>query len=530
MLELNLKKSEKSRSMNTKKICKRALLKVYITSFILLTLTINITAQVGIGTNNPDNSAALHIEDTARGILIPRMTLTQRQAIQSPAEGLMVYQTTNPAGFWYFSNNQWNNLAGAANGGKQTLILSDNITNAEAQAKILAEVGANTQEIRIVRCTNLTTVDLSMLTGVTQIYIVDNPVLQQVNFSAIKNIDESLTLKNCPQLNTINFNTLEKIGQSYSGLYGLEISNTGLSSLNLLQLKQVYGRVYITQNPSLTSVSMPALTSLPSTDFLATRIQDNTSLTSINLSSLTQCGYLNIYGSSVTSLNLNALANCTASILLQFEAMNAISLPSLTTVSNSIYITNGLALNTINLPSLSTLGSELQLQNNNILNTLTLPAFTNGHLTILNCLQLSSINTPLFSTGSLELRNLANLTSINCPVLSNATISIQDNPAINSISFPALTTSSDFIISNCNNLTAVSLNTYNSFTGSNFDFSGNRLPSFQINTLLNKLVNAVPQITSKLIYLRQDIPAPPTGQGITDKSTLISWGNQVSTD
>jgi hypothetical protein len=66
--------------------------------------------NVGIGTNTPHVSAALEIQDTSKGILIPRMTMVQRNAIQNPAEGLMVYQTDSTRGFWYFSNNSWANF------------------------------------------------------------------------------------------------------------------------------------------------------------------------------------------------------------------------------------------------------------------------------------------------------------------------------------------------------------------------------------------------------------------------------------
>jgi hypothetical protein len=48
-------------------------------------------AQVGIGTTTPDASAALEIESTTKGFLLPRMTLVQINAIATPAEGLMVY-------------------------------------------------------------------------------------------------------------------------------------------------------------------------------------------------------------------------------------------------------------------------------------------------------------------------------------------------------------------------------------------------------------------------------------------------------
>ena len=63
--------------------------------------------NVGIGTNVPHGSAALEIQDTSKGILIPRMTMVQRNAIQNPAEGLMVYQTDSTKGFYFYTSSQW---------------------------------------------------------------------------------------------------------------------------------------------------------------------------------------------------------------------------------------------------------------------------------------------------------------------------------------------------------------------------------------------------------------------------------------
>jgi len=48
-------------------------------------------AQVGIGTTNPDTSAALDISSTNGGLLLPRMDISQRDAISSPATGLLIY-------------------------------------------------------------------------------------------------------------------------------------------------------------------------------------------------------------------------------------------------------------------------------------------------------------------------------------------------------------------------------------------------------------------------------------------------------
>jgi len=52
------------------------------------------TTKVGIGTATPAASAKLDVVSTTRGLLIPRMTTAQRDAISSPAVGLLIYNTS----------------------------------------------------------------------------------------------------------------------------------------------------------------------------------------------------------------------------------------------------------------------------------------------------------------------------------------------------------------------------------------------------------------------------------------------------
>ena len=71
----------------------------------LFALVLSADAQnnVGISPNGalPDQSAQLDVQSTARGMLVPRMTAAQRQAISLPATGLLVYQTDGTQGFYY---------------------------------------------------------------------------------------------------------------------------------------------------------------------------------------------------------------------------------------------------------------------------------------------------------------------------------------------------------------------------------------------------------------------------------------------
>jgi hypothetical protein len=65
------------------------------------------TDNVGIGTTTPNNSAVLDLTSITKGFLAPRMTQAQRTAIVTPAIGLFVYQTDNPAGFYYYNGATW---------------------------------------------------------------------------------------------------------------------------------------------------------------------------------------------------------------------------------------------------------------------------------------------------------------------------------------------------------------------------------------------------------------------------------------
>lgn len=50
-------------------------------------------AQIGMGTDAPDSSAALDVYSDAKGLLIPRLSSTEISEISYPAKGLMVYNT-----------------------------------------------------------------------------------------------------------------------------------------------------------------------------------------------------------------------------------------------------------------------------------------------------------------------------------------------------------------------------------------------------------------------------------------------------
>jgi len=80
-------------------------MKKLITLIIVASLALTIQAQDI--TNTPGTDGDFVITSTTGGILIPTMTETQRDAIGSPATGLMIYQTDNTPGFYYYNGSSW---------------------------------------------------------------------------------------------------------------------------------------------------------------------------------------------------------------------------------------------------------------------------------------------------------------------------------------------------------------------------------------------------------------------------------------
>jgi len=88
-------------------------MKILFTILVIISIS-TINAQVGVGTNTPNASAALDVTSTTKGLLTPRMTSAQRVAISTPADGLVVYQTDNTPGLYCYVNGAWSALGGGS--------------------------------------------------------------------------------------------------------------------------------------------------------------------------------------------------------------------------------------------------------------------------------------------------------------------------------------------------------------------------------------------------------------------------------
>lgn len=79
------------------------------------------SGNVGINTDGSaaDASALLDVKSTSQGVLVPRMTASQRGMISTPATGLLVFQTDGASGFYFYNGTTWTNLGAKGDQGIQ---------------------------------------------------------------------------------------------------------------------------------------------------------------------------------------------------------------------------------------------------------------------------------------------------------------------------------------------------------------------------------------------------------------------------
>ena len=83
--------------------------------------------NVMVGTSSVDDNSVFTIESSEKGILIPRLTKEKRDAISSPTTSLLIYQSDNTPGFYYYNGSSWTplksqNTTSGSNSDANTLI------------------------------------------------------------------------------------------------------------------------------------------------------------------------------------------------------------------------------------------------------------------------------------------------------------------------------------------------------------------------------------------------------------------------
>jgi len=110
--------------------------------------------NVGIGTSTPDPSARLDVSDNQRGILIPRLTTAERNAITNPAHSLLIYNIDCKEYQYYIPGTGWvsiltNVTAGGGGSGTLTAYPATGIWSGGFTANWSPVAGATSYEVRV---------------------------------------------------------------------------------------------------------------------------------------------------------------------------------------------------------------------------------------------------------------------------------------------------------------------------------------------------------------------------------------------
>lgn len=250
----------------------------------------------------------------------------------------------------------------------------------------------------------------------------------------------------------------------------------------------------------------------PNTQFIW--VLNTTQLTTVDFSGVSQLVEVNIMdNSALSSVSFPNLAK----VWINFQIYNnpvfmSLTVPALTTITGAFQISGSPALTSLTAPLLTVVIGNCLLSGNSSLTSLSLPSLTatSGFNAGSNS-SLTTLNVPALTTvGAIHITSDSSLTTLNFPslVTVNYDFAVASNPLLTSLNLPSLTT------------------VVNNFFGYN-----NALTSSSVNTLLARFAAITPVISGWYIRLENQTPAaPPTGQGLIDKTTLINTGNDVTTD
>lgn len=86
-------------------------MKKLVVTLIIFSLSLSVISQVGINNTGsaPLESAMLDVSSSDKGMLVPRMSSSNRTSITSPANGLLVYDTDSSR--FYYYDGGWNTVA-----------------------------------------------------------------------------------------------------------------------------------------------------------------------------------------------------------------------------------------------------------------------------------------------------------------------------------------------------------------------------------------------------------------------------------
>lgn len=151
----------------------------------VLLFSIQTSAQVGIGTNEP--KSILDITSTSSGILIPRLTAQQiiDATVSTDQTGMLVYATDTTGiitatGFWYYDGTTWKNIGEGTGGGgtSQTVIFT------ETDGTEIT-VDSATEELILSEAISLSAVSSLDIEGVVNVKSINQSIVPEIRLEIV---------------------------------------------------------------------------------------------------------------------------------------------------------------------------------------------------------------------------------------------------------------------------------------------------------------------------------------------------------
>ncbi len=182
--------------------------------------------NVGIGVPSPDPSAILDLNGTtSKGLLIPTMDSTQRKAIQSPANGLMVYDNSVNCFYYYVTSGGWTSMC--PQGGPNPFNTSLNYNAQTDTLSITDGGGTKSVSLKPMRAFQQADTDLS---------VIGSPAILDANLMRVANYTPIPTMK-------VSFTPNQSV-------VFITASISGEGQLNTSQAQQMYICIKDSANPS----------------------------------------------------------------------------------------------------------------------------------------------------------------------------------------------------------------------------------------------------------------------------------------
>jgi len=383
---------------------------VWITSSSQAQNTFPSSGSAGIGTATPNASSLMEMISTTKGLLMPRMTKTQRDVIASPATGLMIYQTNSGPGFYYFDGSSWQPVS--SKGVNKTL---SNLTGPTAVNVDLVPNSNNTFSLG------------SSTYGWKNIYAVGSYYIGGSKVLDITGVNNTFLGATYNTANTGNGNTFTGAGAGTYNTTGSLNTSTGTYSMNANtsgDINSAYGFAALESNTSghhNTAIGAYALV-LDTSGYL------NTATGTFSLSANTTGFNNTATGASSLDSNTTGTYNTATGALSLYS--NKTGNTNTATGANSLYLNNGTGNTASGSSSLyynktgnynAAFGQQSLFYNNTGSYNTAMGAFAldnnSGHFNAaLGSSALSGNSTGSFNTG------VGSYTSVNGGNYSNATM------------------------------------------------------------------------------------------------------------